>query len=421
MPATHHDPVLRVDDGDALGTVNADFDSVALNLRIGNCTKKLSKQTVENPLYVNAGGANEHIVGLSYPDSSVGFDTEAQGLLTAASDGVTAAKTGVTLLLEACLGQSASLSTGSTVASASSASVITETDNGNHALGDMAVVALSTGDEMRPIIAYDTGQMTFPIALSGTPVGGEEVYGTASVGWVDRPSGGLQTAQMKLIGNDAKQNWTVLGAVGSLSIPENPPTATQPLSWSFRCANYTDLEDETKIDPGETSRTVIAGGEFLLAKEGISQPFITGMYGSIAFTLNASYLDVVNPNDPIGIQDWLRAMPSNWEFSCHVPHDFDLSAATAANGSGGLAMTAGTWREAFETKESTYQALIRFGLAAGGYFCVWMRSLYLYKAPEQVELNNIASDKLMFRRKTGLAYANTSWAATVPELIIAQG
>lgn len=427
MAFTWHDPVLEVDQeasGDTFATLNGDFASEAKLLRIANCSATLGKESLSNDLYTDGLGINKPIVGLSHPFSSVSFDSEAQGLVTAAGDATAATATAVTYLACAVCGQAPDLSTGALVEASPTPTVsqFTEDSNGAHGVGQLVAIGLSTGIEVRPITAYSTGAITLGIKASAAPATGNVLYGGANAKWADNPSF-LQKCQMKLVGNDLHQNYTVLGAVGSLSLSEAAPNESQMLSWEYKVAEFSDLASDTKQDPGESVRAVLAGGQFIIALEGTEQDWMCGTYGSISASLNADYTAVPDPCDAKGLQGWLRNKGSDFEVTIHVPHDFDPSATATAGGTGGLGTTEDTWREIWRTgTDNAFQVLLQYGTTAGRIFAVWFRSLYLAQEPEMVELDGIAAQKLTFKRKTGTAYGSASnWNETnVPPCVVAQ-
>lgn len=426
MAFTFWDPVLEVDQetsGDTFKTVNGDFASAAKLLRIANCTVTLGKESIANDLYTDGLGINKPIVGLTHPFSSVSFDSGAQGLVTAAGDTTAATATAVSYLAAGVCGQALALSTGSTVAASPVDSAnFDESVGGSHGVGQLIAVALSTGIEVRPVTAYSTATIELGIKLSATPSAGNVIYGGANAKWSDNPTS-LQKCQMKFVGNDLHQNYTALGCVGSLSLSEAAPSESQMLSWEYKVAAFSDLASDTKQDPGQSERTVLAGGQFIIALEGTEQDWMCNTYGSIGVSLNADYTAVPDPCDDDGIQGWLRNKGSDFEVTVHVPHDFDPSAAATAAGTGGLGTTEDTWREIWRTgTDNAFQILLQFGTTAGGIFAMWFRSMYLAQEPEIVEMDGIAAQKLTFRRKTGTAYGTSSnWTESdVPPLVIAQ-
>lgn len=406
--------------GDGFNTEDAAFATNAKTIRVGNVSASVDYEAIEDSRYTSDLGEHQRIKGLAHPSSSFSFDTWAEGLGTATTDGVAATNNAISWLGAAVFGAAPVLSTGDQVAAApTDAANFSEDLNGEHGVGQLVAVGLSTGIEVRPITAYSAAAITLGMNLSATPAENDDLYGGANLQWTDNPAT-FHTVQCRLVDRASDDlNKKLRGMAGSLSLSEQPPNQPQMLSWSFNLGSFADDYSDTQSEPTPTRPTVLAGGQFLIAKEGTERAYTEISYGSIGVNFNASYNAVPDPNDSTGIQAWHRDKGGRWEVTVHLPHDHNPNTT--------LSTTNDTWREIWRdgtVDENAFQMLLQYGSTAGSIFALWFRSLILV-GWEEVELDGIASQKLTFARKTGTYYSqsaanDSNWNETnVPPCIMA--
>lgn len=373
-------------------------------------------EVIENPAYTTDIADHEPIKGLVYPNASLGFTVHPQGLGgSGAGDTVAATANAVTKLVGGVFGQSPDLSTGDTVQAAPSPTVsqFTEGTDTNHGVGQLVAVGLSTGIEVRPITTYSTAAITLGIKLSAAPSASDVLYGGANLKWSDNPAS-FYYIQTRVLGADKHLNKECLGQVGNLTIPEVGPNELPTLQFEFKVADFNDVFTDTRTDPSAYRASPLAGGQFIIAAEGVEQDYMRFCTGRISVNFNADYDPVECAHDTAsGIAGWRRTKGKP-EVTIVLPHDSDPSAAATASGSGGLGLTPDNWRAIWRDEsnddENAFQILAQYGTSAGSIFAFWFRSLYLW-GWEEIEVGGIAYQRLTFRRKTG---------ATTPPVVAAQ-
>lgn len=357
-------------------------------------------EVIENPAYTLDIATHEPIKGVVYTQAAQSFSSHAVGQVTAKGNGSIATSNAVTKLIGGLCGAAPTLSTGDTVASAASSSVFTQTTAGRHGVNQLVAVGLSTGIEVRPCTGYSTDTLTLGIKLSATPQAADVIYGAATGKWDDNPSSHYYV-QTRMLGADTSLNKELLGQVCNLSIGEVGPNEIPVLSWELKAADFTDIFSDSAVAATAYRGTVNAGGQFIIAAAGSAQDYMRICTGRVSINVNADYDPVECAHDTaIGISGW-RRMKGIPEITIVLDHDNDPNVAATASGSGGLGLTATSWRQVWrDGTENAFQILAQYGTSAGSIFAWWVRSCYLVKW-EEITLGGIAYQKLTFRPKTG--------------------
>jgi len=394
---------------DEFATLNPTFDAVRLLMHVWDWSGTPTLPAIENPATVVDFGEHIPISGIAI-DNTVGFTSHAEGIVAAATDTVLAVARALTHLLHGMCGTAPTFSTGSVTAGVPTVSAMDENVGGAHAVNQLAAFVLPSGViEVRPIVAYASPGITLGIKLSAAPAAGALIYGSASVEFDDNPCP-MTTIQSRRVHGDEKLNLELLGQALSLSMSEVGTNEVQTIAWSSRLVAFSKNYADTREDPPAYQASVFAGSTILLGAAlndavPAATDFMCLTFGGFSLNMNLTYLPIGGKcGEPKGADDWFRQKGGRPEVTVVVPHSKKPSEAAAADGSGGLGLSATDWEDVWNNKdaENDFQILGQFGDQAGRMFTFYGRHMALMMEPEEVDLGDgLAGYTLTFRALTG--------------------
>lgn len=177
-------------------------------------------------------------------DTRFGFATNLETFTTKATDGVAATKHWKGKLLESAFGTGSSrLTTGTTIASASTATVLNVTSATTHRAGCWVALVNAAGLlECRRIKSISGSALTLAMALSFTPSNGATVYGGATYFLHNHPNG-VAPPYMQYIYEGYSPYDKVFfptGVVESMSFDDMSPGALPRLQWNWQHPSWMD-------------------------------------------------------------------------------------------------------------------------------------------------------------------------------------
>lgn len=351
----------------------------------------LNNEWIDDQSYQVGGGARPKIRGVSHNNIAVPFSTYAEGLGTAAGDGVAAAATGVTKLLASCVQRAPILTTGSVAAAGATTTSVTEADSGSHAVsGGIGIMAAALPDgtvKARPY-TYATATATMLMAYPYAPAEDAVLYGAAVLPYLYKWSGAAgYSLACRFLGADKHQHRKILGSVGTFSIPEVGAAEVPQLDFSMKAATFEDLlEGLARVSPGYSPGQILAGSECIIAAHGQTAG-ASLCPKRIGFDLSAGYLPDECLHQATGIAGWIRDKTPP-QITVTVPHD----AATPA----GLTSAATTYRDSLRAITDQYHVLLNLSSGGPGKSLSVYFPRCLLQAVEPVEVGEMDGQALTF-------------------------
>lgn len=389
----------------AFNVKNGSFSSLRRFLGVWGWEPGQFKQgTIANEVVRADLGTNEPGVGLWSDNTTMTFNCYPQGVgvvsgTLGAGDGETPVPNAFTYLLEASLGGTAVVNNGGTVASTASVTSVTETASGNHATGGILCVedvrsgAQYTGRAVcRPIGAYATATMTLlmglPSALQSAMASGDVIYGGITIKQTEVPT---VTLQGDWLGYRASHNFEFFGAVFNFSIGEVDNGAAPVFAFEGKVASASRNVGTSRTSVNSLRPTVLAGGEFLLAKYGNATATELPVL-KFGFNLAREYKRQSGQNND-GISGWVL---TNQQTSLTLYVEDNATVPAGFSGS--------TYFDLFASgdAENQFHYFVTLGNRFPGRIVnMYLPHIHMSAEPEHSNMDEIGHLKLMFELSQG--------------------
>lgn len=331
--------------------------------------------------------------------SGVAFSTYAEGLETAAGDGVTASQTTLGQLFEASVGTEV-LGTGTTI-DTSGGNVLTPTVVDASGIGAHTWVGFDFDDttdaiRWRPVRSKASEVLTLVYGLPNASADADVVYSSASYQMVDQlPE--ASSKQFRRTATRQDRNYVLNGCLaGSLAMPSVAPSAEPILNWDFRATNATKDGSSTLEPVDPPSPGPLLSTEFAIIPYGTTTYSANYQYDyySVEWALDNGLVERPGPHNASGVSMWDTPAGGALTFTATLPAD-------------------DKWKDSFAAKDE-FSILFCGSRVAGQFFGLWIDRVHIDDEPQDTDNDGILTTTVVFA-------LSASTVTGRPGFIIGQG